>query len=87
MNLYVVAVYDKVTEAYGVPSFVVSVAAAIRGFTDEVNRPSDENMFHKHPDDFELYSLGHYDDSVGELQPDKPRLLARGSEVKKSLGL
>jgi hypothetical protein len=84
MNLYIVAVYDKITEAYGVPSFVVSVGAALRGFTDEVNRPSDDNMFNKHSADFELFLLGTYDDSVGELHPDKPRLLARGHEVKKS---
>ena len=86
MILNIVCVYDKISEAYGVPSFVASVNSAIRGFGDEVNRPDPDNMFNRHPDDFELYHLGTYDDSIGELQPDRPRLLAHGNEVKKSLG-
>lgn len=84
MKLKVVAVYDRAADAFGVPNFVAAIGSAIRGFTDEVNRAAQDNALHNHPEDFDIYELGEYDDSVGrfDLLDDK-RLIARAQDLKK----
>jgi hypothetical protein len=63
--------------------FVPSVGVAIRSFSDEVNRQSDDNQLHNHPDDFDLYELGEFDDNSGTFAlHDQPKLLSLGKQVK-----
>lgn len=84
MLLQVVVVRDSAVDAFGQPSFVVSIGGATRGFSDEVNRSAENNQFNKHPDDFELYHLGTYDDQGATFDLlEKPRLIARGKDLKK----
>lgn len=51
---YVVAVKDRAVGAFGRPFVVPSVPAAVRSFTDEVNRSAVDNQMYQHPDDFDL---------------------------------
>jgi len=79
----IVSVKDSAAEAFGRPMYVQSVGVAIRAFTDEVNREDKENQMYQHPDDFDLYELGVFDDATGihEIR-DNPSVLLRGKDVK-----
>lgn len=80
----VVAVLDTATQLYGQPFYVPAIGAAMRSFTDEVNRQAGDNQLNKHPDDFHLYHLADFDDEQGTFTtpPEGPRLLARGKDVQ-----
>jgi hypothetical protein len=77
----IVAVRDRVADVFGVPNFVLNLGAAVRGFGDEIRRPhSDErpNPFNQHPDDFDLYHLGEYDDAAATFEVHAPKQIAVG---------
>lgn len=84
MKHQIVAVYDRATMAYGRPVFVPALGGAIRSFSDEVNRPQQPNDVSNHPDDFELYHLGEYDDADASIQTFTPVRLARASDLKET---
>lgn len=76
----VVAVRDRALDAFGTPFFVVAVGQAIRSFGDEVNRKGSDLC--AHPDDFDLYELGSFDDATGQLQSlGDPRQIAIGENL------
>lgn len=84
-KLYVVAVKDSAIEAFNRPFYVPAVGAAVRSFTDEVNRKAEDNPMHAHPDDYSLHVLAVFDDETGTFSPENPegpRLLARGKDIK-----
>lgn len=84
MKLAICVMRDSAAQTFGVPQFQVSKGTALRAFGDEVNRQAQDNAFFTHPEDFELYYLGVYDDqkSSFELVPE-PELLARGQDLKR----
>lgn len=82
MKQVVIAIKDRAADAFGRPAFVPSVGVAIRSFTDEVNRADPDNQMNSHPDDFDLFELGMYDDSTGVVEMlDSPRLLILGKQA------
>lgn len=83
MLLFIVAIRDRAADAFNRPIFVASVGMAIRGFQDEVNRDAADNEMFRHPEDFDLYELGVFDDSVGSFQTQQPRQLAIGKDCKR----
>lgn len=78
----IVAVRDRALDAFGQPFFIPSNGAAIRSFQDEINNKDSE--LYKHPDDYDLYELGEYDDNTGTLAqgPEHPRQIAIGKNLK-----
>lgn len=83
MKHIITTVKDRAAEAYGRPMFVPSTGVAIRGFADEINRNSSDNQLFNHPDDFDLYDLGIFDDNTGLFQlHEQPKLLSLGKQVK-----
>ena len=79
----IVSVKDSAAEAFGRPMYLQSIGVAIRSFTDEVNREDKDNQLFNHPDDFDLYELGVFDDSTGMYQiRDNPNVIVRGKDVK-----
>ena len=83
MKYVVVSIKDRAADAFGRPAFVPSVGVAIRSFSDEVNRSDSENQMYSHPDDFDLFELGSYDDSTGIVEMlDQPKLLILGKNAK-----
>lgn len=83
MKLVLCTVKDRAADAYGRPMFVPSVGVAIRSFSDEVNRKDPDNQLFNHPDDFDLYELGEFDDNTGLFDlHDQPKLLSLGKQVK-----
>lgn len=83
MNLIVVSVYDRASEVFGRPAFIPARGAAVRSFTDEVNRVAPDNELNRHPDDFDLYVLAEFEDSKGVFSPidGGPVVLVRGKDV------
>lgn len=67
MIMYIIAVRDNAVETYMQPSFVAHNGAAIRAFMDHCKNP--ESDFAKHPEDYDLFSLGEFDDSTGLFSP------------------
>jgi len=79
----IVSVKDSAAEAFGRPMYLQSLGVAIRSFTDEVNREDKDNQLFNHPDDFDLYELGVFDDSIGKYElRDNPSVIVRGKDVK-----
>lgn len=79
----VCAVRDKQAGVFGQPFCVPAVGLAVRGFSDQVNRRESDNPLNRHPEDFELYRLGSYDDTTGEFsrEADDPARIARAVEL------
>lgn len=77
----VVSVRDGATGLFGQPWFVVARGAAIRAFTDEVNRKPQETDLAKHPEDFELFALAEFDEGSGRFGSiGDPEPLIRGKD-------
>lgn len=64
------AVHDRAMDAYDRPWCVPSIGAAIRAFQDSVN--DTQHPMNKHPDDYDLYHVGDYNDHTGEITPVYP---------------
>lgn len=67
MELQIIATRDIVSNLYGVPMFVPSIGAAIRSFGDECKRKAENNILAQHPEDFELWHIGEWDDNAGTI--------------------
>lgn len=76
MLLAVCAVKDMALDAFMRPLFVPRMAMAERSFADEVRRQ--ESEMQKHPGDYALYAIAHWDEDTGmftNIQP--PQLIVR----------
>lgn len=78
----VVAVRDRAVQAFSRPFFVPSIAAAVRSFTDEVNRNAEDNPMNKHPDDYELWELAWFDEESGLFGAIDQRCVSRAKDIK-----
>lgn len=77
----VCAIFDVGIQTFNLPIFVPHTGAATRSFADEVRRVADENQLNKHPEDFDLYKLGEFDDQAGAFMSlERPQLLLRGKD-------
>lgn len=82
MLQFVVCVKDRAAEVYNRPFFVPHRNVAVRDFTDEINRSDAQNPLNKHPDDFDLYLLGQFDDNTGAfISEGAPQVLVRGKDL------
>ncbi len=82
MNQVIVSVKDTAAQAFGRPVFVPTVSVAVRSFRDEINRPDSKEDMAQHPEDFELYELGSFEDATGVITVIEPRLVARAKDLK-----
>ena len=83
MIMVICSIRDSAADAYGRPFFLPSVGVAIRSFTDEINRAAEDNQIYQHPEDFDLFELGTFDDSTGKFELfDVPKQLALGRQIK-----
>lgn len=80
-KLAVLSVRDVVADTFGRPFYAPNEASGVRSVRSEVNSPQGGTL-KDHPDDFELYALGTFDDQtcVFELF-DRPKLLLRLSHL------
>jgi hypothetical protein len=83
MKLVLCSVKDRAADAFARPMFVPSTGVAIRSFSDEINRQAEDNQLYNHPDDFDLYEFGEFDDNNGQFNLyEQPKLLSLGKQVK-----
>lgn len=78
----VVSVKDLAMQGFGRPIFVPSRGVALRSFMDEVRK--DGSDMAAHPEDFELYSVGFFDDESGLFinnESGAPELMLRAVNV------
>lgn len=81
----IVCVRDAKTEVFGTITPVVNLAEAERMFSDLVNDSS--TLVGKHCDDFALYCIGDYDETLGVIVPCDPFCVCKGAEVRSLHGL
>lgn len=80
----IVVIRDIKANVYGQPIFVSTTGGAIRSFGDECVK-TDGNPFALHPEDYELYHWGSYDELTCEFTPlPSMERLALGSNFKSS---
>lgn len=69
MKYTIIAIRDTVANIYSTPTFHQSKGSALRAFANEVNRADENNTIYKHPNDFEIYALGTFDDELASFEP------------------
>lgn len=81
-QLLVVAVRDRALDAFMRPFYMPTKGMAIRSFADEVNRQDEQNPLNKHPEDYDLYELGYFDEERGTFIQEEgvPRQIAIGKD-------
>jgi len=85
MKLVIVAIRDRAVNAFGRPNFVQAVGQAVRSFSDEVNRRAEDNQLNQHPEDFDMFELGTYDDATAQIEMlERPRQIAIGKDLIRS---
>lgn len=65
----VFAVRDVCICAFLLPMFFPNKAGAVRALGDAVNKPGGDNQFFQHPEHFQLYELGEFDEDSGVISP------------------
>lgn len=82
MKQVIVSIRDRAAACFSRPVFTQTEGTAIRSFTDEVNRSASDNELGKHPEDFDLYVVGVFDDELGSFECEaQPRLLLKGIQA------
>lgn len=81
MTLNIYTIRDSKVLAYATPFFMPTNGAALRAFSDHVNDPS--TPVNKHPEDYELWHLGSFDDQDGTVTAAKPTRLGVATEYAK----
>lgn len=59
---------DRQSGLFGKPVFALALGLVVRELTDVVNSGRSEEPLVQHPEDFQLYCLGEFDDSKGLFQ-------------------
>lgn len=81
-KLQIVGVRDSAVEAFAPPVCVPHIGSALRAFTDDVNSGESKSNLRAHPDDFELFHFGEFDEETGRFSLlDEPSRIARGKDV------
>lgn len=76
----VCSVYDTKAQLYSTPFFSHSAVVARRDFSAAAKSNSAMSVF---PEDYELWSIGTWDESTGQLTPSTPTYIARGDDFTK----
>lgn len=80
-QLIVCSVKDRLANVYSHPMYFATEGQAIRAFQDALADP--QNSMSKHPDDYDLYRLGVFDDELGRFHNDEqPKTLGLGKQLK-----
>lgn len=84
MIYQVFSVKDAKAGAYALPFFLPRMEVAIRSFRDAVLDPKHDMS--RHPEDYDLYCIGEYDDVEGRLSHVEPILVAKAVDPPGTAG-
>lgn len=65
MLMQIFAIYDSKAEVYNKPFYELTIASAIRAFSDAAN--DTQTAFAKHPADYTLFHIGTFDDATAKI--------------------
>lgn len=83
MKYVICSVRDSAADCYQRPFFMPTPAVAVRLFGDEVKSDDENNPMNRHPEHFELFEIGVFDDSNAKIvMLDAPRSLSRAVDFK-----
>ena len=83
MKRILVSIKDSQIEGFFPVICVEHENQAVRSFVQEINRPGESNLY-LFPEDFDLYKIGTFDDTTGQLENlPSPLLLRRGRDSKR----
>ena len=78
----IVSLKDTATQVYGSPFVVHLPAEAVRSLRTEVNS-KEKSAIALYADDYELYSIGEFDELSGKIVPlDVPSLICRAKDLR-----
>lgn len=81
MKLNIYAIYDVKISAYSQPYYSHTNGSALRAFADHVNDP--QSQPNKHPEDYQLFHLGTFDDQDGTITGNTPQHIGNATEYRK----
>lgn len=70
MKFHVICLRDIKGNQHEAPMFVNNIQVAIRDISDMINDPEKRFNWQKHPEDFELWHLGLWDNESAEFTSD-----------------
>lgn len=83
MQLKIYSVRDQKGGFYNAPIFLRSHGEAERWFHGQTN--NEKSVIMHHPEDFDLYYVGDFDDQKGAIQPlDTPQHIIKAVELKEN---
>lgn len=81
MKRIVFAVRDIVSNLYAQPFCDVNNGSAIRGFREVIQRGDGTSQIGQHPEDYELFVLGSFDDESARFELlEIPERISRGAD-------
>jgi hypothetical protein len=85
MKYIVLSVRDVKAGVFSQPFYAPTLQHGIRSFLDAASNPADDNMMRKHPEDFQLYHLGTFEDGSGSFESlATAQLVSSASEIYSS---
>ena len=66
------SIRDTCVGVFGMPMFFQNSAGAVRALGDVVNRSSEDNNYYQHPEHYQLFEIGVFDDDSGSFEPIVP---------------
>ena len=79
----IVSLKDTATQVFGTPFFVHAPAQAVRSLRDAVNAKDADSDIARHPDDFELYDIGEFDPTTGQITArNEPVFVIRAKDLR-----
>lgn len=78
------SIRDQKSEIFNLPFFAKTHGEAERNFGAVVN--DEKTVVGQHPEDFDLYHIGEYDDNLGQFEPlDTPQVIIKAVQLKKPI--
>lgn len=71
---FLCAVKDLAANTYGLPFAVVHPSQALRTFQQQIERNAPDNPYFTHPEHWELWQIGKYDDAGATITQDRRQL-------------
>lgn len=79
MKIRIYSIYDSAAATFGQPFFLTTDGIAKRSFQEAVDNKT--GALAKHPEDYTLFRIGHYNDDNAEIGSTPPKKIITALEV------